>query len=186
MVYASAIGMLGEHEEAIRNYQRALAIAPDKAGTACKMAHHQKTIGRQDDAIASYRQAIAARPDYAEAYWSLANLKTFRFRDDEVDAMNELLGNDDLPDESRAQLHNALGLESEGRRLYDEAFSHFEKCNAARRPHENYDPVEIESMYDRVIEMFTPAFFEQNRGVAETPVTPDLRCRATSFRIDAD
>ena len=172
MLYASAIGMVGEHEEAIRNYERALAIAPDKAGTSCKMAHHQKTIGRQDDAIASYRRAIAARPDYAEAYWSLANLKTFRFRDDEVDAMKDLLANGNPDDESRAQLHNALGLEFEGRGQYDEAFSHFEMCNEARRPHETYDPVEIESMYDRVIELFTKGFLEQNRGVANASVTP--------------
>ena len=113
-----------------------------------------------------------ARPDYAKAYWSLANLKTFRFRDDEVDAMKDLLANGNPDDESRAQLHNALGLEFEGRGQYDEAFAHFEKCNEARRPHETYDPVEIESMYDRVIELFTTGFLEQNRGVANASVTP--------------
>ncbi len=171
-VYASAIGMAGDHEEAIRVYEQALAIAPERAAAICGMAHHQKTLGRQDEAIASYRRAIEVKPDHAEAYWSLANLKTFRFADHEVDAMKVLLERDDLPDESRAQIHNALGLEFEGREEYADAFEHFEKCNASRRPHETYDPVDIESTYERVIELFTPEFLEKNRGVPETPVTP--------------
>ncbi len=172
MVYGIAVGMTGDHEEAIRAYQRALAIAPDSAGTFCGMAHHQKTIGQQDEAIASYRRAIAIKPDYAEAYWSLANLKTFRFEDGEVEAMRALLKRDDLPDESRAQIHNALGLEFEGRKMYDEAFENFAKCNAVRRQHETYDPVDTESTYGRIIELFTPAFLEKNRGVSETRVAP--------------
>lgn len=174
MVYASAIGATGAHEEAIEAYQQALAITPEKAGAECSLAHHQKTIGRQVEAIASYRRAIAAKPDHAEAYWSLANLKTFRFEDEEVAAMQELLGNKDLPAESRAQLHNALGLEFEARKDYSRAFENFEQCNAVRRQEESYDPVETESTYTRVIELFDAGFFKKNAGVDESQVTPIL------------
>lgn len=172
IVYAGAVGMAGDHEDAIRAYQQALAIAPEKAGAICSMAHHQKTIGQQDEAIATYRHAIEVKPDHAEAYWSLANLKTFRFEDDEVEAMHALLARDDLPDESRAQIHNALGFEFEARKIYDDAFDNFEKCNAVRRQHEKYDPVDTESTYNRIIELFTPEFLGKNKGVAETDVTP--------------
>lgn len=174
MVYASAIGMTGMHEEAIKSYQKAIEMAPDKAGAICGMAHHQKTIGQQDQAISSYRRAIEVKPDHAEAYWSLANLKTFRFEDDEVAAMELLLENPDLPDDARAQVHNALGLEMEGRKDYDQAFDHFEKCNEARRPMEFYDPVETEGTNDRLIEMFNAAFLEKNAGVPNSTVTPIL------------
>jgi tetratricopeptide (TPR) repeat protein len=174
MVYASAVGMLGNHEEAIESYGNALKIVPDKAGAICGMAHHQKTIGRQDEAIASYRRAIEVKKDHAEAYWSLANLKTFRFRDDEVTAILALLGEVDLPDESRAQLHNALGLEFEARKDYALAFENFQKCNTVQRLHESYDPVETESTYNRMIEMFTPAFFEEHAGVEANAVSPIL------------
>jgi len=174
VVYASAIGMAGDHDEAIRAYTRALEIAPERPGAICGMAHHQKTIGQQDAAIASYRRAIAVKPDHAEAYWSLANLKTFRFEDAEVEAMEQLLEREDLPDESRAQLNNALGLEYEGRKDYARAFGHFGQCNAARRRNETYDPMDTESTYDRVIEMFTPEFIEKNAGVPDADVTPIL------------
>jgi tetratricopeptide (TPR) repeat protein len=174
MVFASAVGMAGEHEEAIEAYDKALALAPDKAGAICGKAHHQKTIGLQDEAIASYRQAIAVKTDHAEAYWSLANLKTFRFEAAEVAAMQNLLGDDDLPGESRAQLHNALGLEYEARNDYSRAFENFEKCNAVRRQEESYDPVETESTYNRTIELFNADFFTGNAGVAESTVSPIL------------
>ena len=174
MVYASAIGQAGGHEEAIEAYEKALEIAPDRAGALSSIAHHQKTIGQQDAAIDSYRRAIEVKPDHAEAYWSLANLKTFRFTDDEVAAMEALLETDDLPEEARAQVHNALGLEMEGRRDYDRAFHHFEKCNEARRPLELYDPVETETTCDRMIALFTPEFIASHTGNQDADVTPIL------------
>ena len=174
ILFASAIGMVGKHEEAIRAYEKALEIAPEKAGAACGMAHHQKTIGLQDKAIASYRRAIATKPDHAEAYWSLANLKTFRFEDAEITAMESLLADESLPDESRAQLHNALGLHFEACKEYERAFSHFRQCNSYRRMLETYDPVDTEDTHGRIIETFTPEFIEERRRAPDAEVTPIL------------
>jgi len=174
VVYASAIGMTGDHGEAIEAYEKALDISPDRAGALCGMAHHLKTIGRQEEAIASYRKAIDVKDDHAEAYWSLANLKTFRFTDDEVSAMHELLDRADLSDESRAQAHNALGLEFESRKDYARAFENFAKCNSVQRQHESYDPVDTEDTYGRIIDFFTAGRFEQDAGTTEAEVTPIL------------
>jgi tetratricopeptide (TPR) repeat protein len=172
MLYANAIGQAGDHEEAMRAYEKALELSPDSAAAYCAMAHHQKTVGLTDDAIASYRRAIATKADHAEAYWSLANLKTFRFEDAEVEAMEELLSGDDLPDESRSQLHNALGLEYESRRDFGRAFANFEACNSIQRKSETYDPVDTESTWGRVIEQFDSDFLAINSGAKETSITP--------------
>ena len=174
ILFASAIGMVGNHEEAIRAYEKALQIAPNKAGAACGMAHHLKTIGLQDEAIANYRRAIATKPDHAEAYWSLANLKTFRFDNAEIAAMESLLADEDLPDESRSQLHNALGLHYEACKEYERAFSHFRECNRYRRMAETYDPVDTEDTYGRIIETFTPDFFAERQQAPDADVTPIL------------
>mgnify|MGYP001166290739 FL=1 len=172
MVYASAIGMSGDHAEAIKAYQKALNLAPDRAGALCSMAHHQKTIGQQDDAIASYRRAIQVKPDHAESYWSLANLKTFRFEANEIDAMLALLDDEDLPETSRAQLHNALGLEFEAQKDYDKAYDNFSQCNVARRLQESYDPVDTEDTYGRIIDLFTPEFVQQKGELEKGDITP--------------
>jgi tetratricopeptide (TPR) repeat protein len=168
LVYASIVGVAGQHAEAIEAYEKAIAMDSAKAGALCSMAHHLKTIGRQDEAIARYRECIALQPDHSESYWSLANLKTFRFEDAEVDAMQQLL-EQDLPDESRAQIHNALGLEYEGRKNYDQAFINFSRCNQVQRKSEYYDPVDTEDTHDRVIELFNEEYLKQVAGQVSSP-----------------
>ena len=154
MVYAGVVGAAGRHEDAIAAYRRALELAPRKSAAMCGMAHHLKTIGAREDAIAQYRACIAVKPDHAEAYWSLANLKTFRFEETEVAAMETLVKEGKLPVESLCMVHNALGLEYEARGDFDRAFASFERCNILRRQQESYDPVDTEATHDRVIRFF--------------------------------
>ena len=118
-----------------------------------------------------------------EAWWSLANLKTFRFRDDELDAMAAELEQADLPEESRLQIHNALGFAYESRKDFDLAFTHFAACNAIRRLKESYDPVDTESTHDRVIELFDEGFLAQPAGADVEPVrSSSSGCRAPARR----
>lgn len=172
MLHASMLGVADRHEEAIAGYEKVLKLAPGKTGALCSMAHHLKTIGKQDDAVARYRECIETRNGHAEAYWSLANLKTFRFEESEVLAMHEQLDSGDLDELSRAQVHNALGLEYEGRKNYDQAFENFEKCNLLKRRSESYDPVETEVTTDRIIELFDAAYLGKGSesDVDPTPV----------------
>ena len=172
VLYASVVGSAGRHEDAISAYQKALAIAPEKAGVMCSMAHHMKTIGNQDEAIATYRQSISTAADHAEAYWSLANLKTFRFEGNEIAAMQSLLDDDDLPDESSVQIHNALGLDCEARNDYDDAFAHFEQSNLMRRKAEKYDPVENETGMEKSISVFSKDLFEKHATAGNPDSAP--------------
>jgi tetratricopeptide (TPR) repeat protein len=170
MLHGSVVGAAGRHDDAIKAYEKAIALDGQRAGAMCSMAHHLKTIGKYDEAVASYRRCIELQPDHSEAYWSLANLKTFRFTNDEIIAMQSLLERDDLGDDKRVQINNALGLELEGRRDYAGAFRHFAACNALRRKSESYDPVDTESTHDRVIDLFDEAFLAQDAGAAVDPV----------------
>ena len=53
-------------------HQTLLVLCVGK-GNACR------TFGLSEDAIAAFRLSIATNPYHAEPYWSLANLKTFKF-----------------------------------------------------------------------------------------------------------
>ncbi len=172
MLRAGVVGAAGDHEQAIHDYQQALAISADRPGALCSMAHHMKTIGRQQDAIAAYRRCIEIQPGHAEAFWSLANLKTFTFDDMEIESMRSLLSAEDTEDEARVQIHNALGLHAEARGDYETAFSHYEQCNRLRRAAESYDPVETEMRCDRLIEVFTPEFLAEHAGNGESDAAP--------------
>ena len=171
MVRASVEGEAGMQHEAIESYKKALSISPEKPGALCSMAHHLKTIGKQDEAISVYRQAIKIQPDHTESYWSMANLKTFSFEDSEIKDMENLLSNKDLPDIGRIHLHNALGLEYESRGHYDKAFENLSNCNILRRKSESYDPVEYETMIDKIIEILSEKKLKR-KPVKESKVTP--------------
>lgn len=172
LLRAGVLGLIGRNEEAIHDYEFALAIDPDRPGALSGMAHQLKTVGQQERAIKVYRECIASSPSHAEAYWSLANLKTFQFEDAEIAAMQALLADDDLRDESRVQIHNALGLALEARSEYDTAFSHYEQCNVLRRKSESYDPVETETWYDRIIELFDEKFLYKSAEAGNEDAAP--------------
>jgi len=166
------LGFMGRQQEAIASYKKALEITPDRPGALCSMAHHMKTVGDREEAIATYRRCMDIKPDHSEAYWSLANLKTFQFSDREIEIMYELLDGEYLDDEARVQFHNALGLDRESRGDYDTAFSHFEQCNRLRRQSESYDPVETETRYDRVVEVFNEEFLAEREGFGDPDPAP--------------
>ncbi len=104
-----ACAWVGDHEGAAAEYEIVLRYLPKSPSPWMAYAHTLRTIGRRDDAVAAYRKAIERFPKLGEAYWSLANLKTFRFDDAEIGRMRALLASGDLPVESRAQVNFALG-----------------------------------------------------------------------------
>lgn len=164
ILMANAFGQAGRLDESIESYRNALSIAPGHPGALSGMAHRLKTIGKQEESIAAYRQCLAANPLHTESYWSLANLKTFRFKDEEVEAMETLLADKSVDDESRVYLHNALGLEYEGRKDYDKAFANFSTGNGIRRKAESYDPVDAQVINEALLEVFSKEFIEKNKG----------------------
>lgn len=161
---ANAQAKVNQSELAIDNYRIALEKAPSHPGAFAGLSHQLKTVGRQQESIEVHRKNISLNPSNTEAYWNLANLKTFRFEDDEVKAMEGLLDEGKLDDLGQVQLCNALGLEYEGRRDYDQAFEYFKRCNDRKRKSETYDPVAHQVTIDQLIEIFTEEFCNENQG----------------------
>ena len=162
LLLASAYASAGNHDDALRAFDDALAINPKHVGALCGRGNVCRTVGDQAGAIAAFRSSIEANPLHAEAYWNLANLKTFRFEDSEVDDMLALVGDERMPPDGQVQLNNALGLEFEGRKDFDRAFEYIDRGNRLRRESEFYDRVENEEMVDNSIEVFARQFFDDN------------------------
>ena len=172
--HANVLTMAGRHEDAVAEYERALAIAPRHAGSLSGLGHVLKTVGRQDEAVRAYRDSVAAHPGFGEAYWSLANLKTFRFEDAEIAAMTAQLESDKLPDEAKANFCFALGKAHEDAGDFDSAFRYFEQGNSVRRANESYDPVLTDTIHDRIIETCTADFFSERKGWGNPDASPIL------------
>lgn len=162
----------GRYEEAIAAFERAIEVNENHFGSMAGLGHALKTVGRQDEAIASYRCCIAAAPGYGEAYWSLANLKTFRFEESEIREMKQLIENEDMPDEPRVNFLFALGKACEDRGDYEKAFDYYHEGNAIRRMNEDYDPVQTEVTNDSLIEVFSKELLERNSGSGDPTPAP--------------
>src|SRR5262249_36303549 len=115
---------LGQHERALARYRELLAGAPAPAELHLAIGHALSALGRGVEAVAAYRAAIAARPEYGDAWWSLANLKTFQFDDAELTRMQAAEAASSGPD--RQQLCFALGKALDDRGRYGESFACYE------------------------------------------------------------
>lgn len=109
LLKASILARIGEAEGAIDIYKRVLERYPDQPRTRMSMGHALKTLGRQADAIAAYQSAAKLAPGFGEAYWSLANLKTFQFDDAQIAAMRQEIDQGPESIDDRYHLSFALG-----------------------------------------------------------------------------
>ncbi|HYB32227.1 MAG TPA: sulfotransferase [Steroidobacteraceae bacterium] len=163
---------LGQHERAIELYRELLTGATQPAELHLSIAHSLKTIGRREEAITEYRAAAAARPGYGDAYWSLANLKTYRFEDRELEQMRvaEAAPTAGLVD--RYHLCFALGKALEDRQQYEKSFQYYARANALKRLESRYrvEPLELNTRLQ--IEVCTPELFARNEGAGTPAADP--------------
>jgi tetratricopeptide (TPR) repeat protein len=163
---------LGECEQALGEYRRLLEETPDHAELHLSMAHTLKTLGRQQDAVEAYRRAAQVRPGYGDAYWSLANLKTYRFTDEELASMRAAEAAPRTALADRFHLCFALGKALEDRGEYPESFSYYERGNALKKGECRYRPEFIERNTRLQIEVCTAELFAARRGWGDPSNAP--------------
>jgi tetratricopeptide (TPR) repeat protein len=158
-LHAAVLANLGDYLGSIRIYEAVLKEFPRQARVWMSLGHSLKTAGRQDESISAYRRAIALEPTLGEAYWSLANLKTFRFSEVEIVALRAALTRADLPDDDRLHFEFALGKACEDAARYQESFAHYAQGNALRRAAHPYSAAEHTRFVERSRGLFTREFF---------------------------
>ncbi|MFT4075255.1 MAG: sulfotransferase [Asticcacaulis sp.] len=161
---AAALSKIGGFEEAIGLYRDVLEKAPNQPKVWMSLGHMLKTVGQQAESIAAYREALALTPTLGEVWWSLANLKTVRFTEADIAAMESALTQPDLRDEDRFHLDFALGKAREDQKAYAASFAHYAAGNALRRQSVDYDADETTAFVDRSIALFTSGFFAERAG----------------------
>ncbi|MBB5356967.1 tetratricopeptide (TPR) repeat protein [Rhodanobacter sp. ANJX3] len=166
-LYASASVGLGEHERAIMLYQKLVQELPGTADFHLSLAHSLKTQGRRAESIEAYRAAATARPDFGDAYWSLANLKTYRFSDEEIAHMRAAEAAPATQVVDRYHLCFALGKAFEDRGDHAESWRYYCQGNALKRSESQYRAEIIETNTRRQIDVCTQAFFASRKGAGD-------------------
>jgi tetratricopeptide (TPR) repeat protein len=163
-LHAASCAGLGEHERAIELYGALLRGTPEDAAVHLSIAHALKTLGRTEEGIAAYRRAAGCRPDFGDAYWSLANLKTYHFAQEELAQIRASLDapSTDLVDRYHLCFALAKALEDQGE--FAESFHYYELGNRLKRPECTYRPEIIENNTRQQIAVGTSEFFAARRG----------------------
>ncbi len=160
-VKAAILGALGEYEASLCLYREVLNAYPNQARIWMSYGHALKTSGRDEEGIHAYRKSIELNPNLGESYWSLANLKTFRFNAQEIGAIRSALRGKDLDAHERLHFHFALGKALEDKSDFEESFEHYTEGNRLRRLDIRYDADEHRERLSRSHALFTREFLRE-------------------------
>ena len=155
---------LGQHQRAIELYRALLPGAAQPAELHLSIAHSLKTLGQREPAVAEYHAAAAARAGFGDAWWSLANLKTYRFSEAELTQMRAAEAAPSTSPIDRFHLCFALGKALEDREQYDASFEYYARGNALKRAASRYRPEVLELNTRLQIEACTAELFARHRG----------------------
>jgi tetratricopeptide (TPR) repeat protein len=158
-LHASVLARAGEYDKSLQIYAEVLKEYPRNAKVWMSYGHSLKTAGKQGECVATYRRAIELAPNLGEAYWSLANLKTFRFTREDVGTMQEQLARGTLSEEDRFHFHFSLGKAFEDEGDYARSFEHYERGNELRRALIHYDADDNSQQVQRSRQLLTAEFF---------------------------
>ena len=158
---AGALTGLGRYEEGVKKYQDLIEKHPDNPATQLLLGHARKAMGALDDAVACYHAAYHCRPDYGDAYWSLANTKTYRFTEAEIQQIIHYEAAPGVAYDDRVHLCFAAGKAYEDRGEYDPSFSYYERGNALKQQKSGYSADKTSAMVQAQIDTCTRELFEQ-------------------------
>ncbi len=165
--------------EATQNFGAAVAAwrdlvddYPELPDLWLSYGHALRSTGAKDDCIAAYRRAIALEPGYGAAWWALADLKTFRFSQTEIEAMEAALKSKDIADEQRVRLNFALGKAYADQKRYENSFDNYASANALYRKSIRHDPQTLTNYVARCRRFFTADFFQARAGTGCESTAP--------------
>jgi len=163
---------LGRHDDAVPIFRELLSETPQRNHLRIVLGHSLKALGRTDEAVRAYRDATSGEADIGDAFWSLANLKTYHFSDHEVERMRglEALPSPGLPD--RAHLCFAVAKALEDRADYGGSWAFYERGNSLVRAKSGCRPEAIEDNTRRLIEICSEEFFVARTGAGAAARDP--------------
>ena len=151
--YGTVLTKLAKYKEGRDAYLKALEFKPDSPRVHLSLGHVFKTMGEIDNSIDAYRKTIFKNNLSGEAYWSLANLKTYSFSENEIKDMEKTLEGD-MSDIERSQMYFALGKAYEAKKDFDNSFKNYYKGNEVKKSLTKYSSDDTTQNTKRILKFF--------------------------------
>jgi len=163
---------LGDYAQAVSLFDEILQALPHDAATLTSRGHALKTWGKSAEAVESYQAAVKAAPNHGDAWYALANLKTYAFSEAELKRMRAQEDASGQPLQNRISLCFALAKACEDRKAFDEAFSYYERGNALKKHQTRYTSDQMEAEFEAQKAACTPALFKAQGGKGDPSPDP--------------
>lgn len=158
----------GDQRDALKAFERAVALAPDNAHFIFNRATVQRFLGNLSAAEADYDKVIALRPMDFEAYKNRSDLRTQTVERNHVAELEGLVARGFTDWRSETQIRYSLAKEYEDLGEYAKSFAHLQQGALKRRANLNYDVTVDVATVDWIIEAFPggPAAIQAAADVA--------------------
>lgn len=131
--YATSLMHLNEHEEALKQAQKAVKQDPANWYGHYIVGNILTESGRTDEAIRHFEKTIREYRTFGAAYDLLARIRKFTAADRPFIEKTERVLKAGMPPEQRYSVHYALGKMYDDCREWDKAFEHFRQANLLKK-----------------------------------------------------
>jgi tetratricopeptide (TPR) repeat protein len=160
---------INEVDSAITHFTQVINALPQHANVYIQRGHAYKTTGETDLAVADYQQAYSLKADFGDAYWSLANLKTYQFSKAEISQMLRLVKDDFVLNNEKYHMAFALGKAYEDQKDYAKSHEFYALGNTLKASELGYQADEVSQQITAQITHCPPSIFTENLSKCTNP-----------------
>ena len=164
LTYAVTLQQTDNQDEALELYKKLLDKHPASYHVYLSVGHLYKNFGDIDKSIKSYKDSYTINNQCGEAYWSLANLKTYKFDDKEIKNLEDMVLNEYINNEEKIPMHFALGKAYEDEGDYKKSFEHYELGNNLKIPFTTFTSEDFNNECLNQIDVCTSDLFETKKN----------------------
>ncbi|HEY2444924.1 MAG TPA: sulfotransferase [Rhizomicrobium sp.] len=169
---AAVLTAMGRHADSMLCRRQLTEAHPSAPELWVKYGRALRAIGEREAAIGAFRRAISLNPSCGSAWWSLADLKTLRFSEADISAMESRNSRSETRRDDRIYLHFALGRAYASQKNYPKSFENYARANAGKRLTISYDPDRLSENVAKCKALFTRTFFESRSGLGADSAEP--------------
>ncbi|NVK57841.1 MAG: sulfotransferase [Alteromonadaceae bacterium] len=169
MAKANALLGLNQTDEAIEMFDALLATDADRPAVWLALGHAYKTTGETDKATHAYQQAAHYHPQFGDAYWSLANMKSYRFDEQSLNDMVQTEQQASMNIEDKIHLCFAIGKGFEDAKQYAVSFDYYSKGNQLKLNSVQYDIRRAEQAMEAQMKACQADLFSSKSGGFPSP-----------------
>ena len=166
---AEALYSLGRYEEAIGIYRELSGLDEKRASALLHLGKVLKTTGDSTEAISCYHEAAKDEVVTAQAFWELANLRTYKFSTDEIETLKTLVKADATSAINKVLIQFSLGKALEDERQFAESFKCYQAANSG---YGKIQPFSYTNQNAKFISFFTGEFFSNRRDMGSNSDAP--------------